>query len=75
MAVKHYRMQAPVTSEHFITTSDAARIAGKSSETIRVWANSGRLAVAQRLPSGTRLYRAEDVLRASKGRTSASEDE
>lgn len=46
----------------YLTTQGAARLAERSSETIRRWANTGRLPVA-RTESGMRLFQREDVLR------------
>jgi excisionase family DNA binding protein len=50
-----------------LTTGDAARLVGRSVETIRAWHNAGFL-VAVRTQSGQRLFRASDVLAAAKKR-------
>jgi excisionase family DNA binding protein len=50
--------------ERLLTTTDAARRIGVSSETIRLWENSGKLP-ATRTHSGTRLFKLEDVERAA----------
>lgn len=52
-------------SDRLLTTTAAARLAERASETIRKWARDGRLNVAYRTESGVRLYRREDVLRAA----------
>src|SRR5438477_246201 len=44
----------------FLLTSEAARLAGVSSETIRSWARGGRLP-ALMTPTGVRLFAREDV--------------
>ena len=48
-----------------ITTSTAARIAGRSEGTIRDWARRGRLPCLQ-LPTGLRLFQRDDVVRAAE---------
>lgn len=44
----------------FLTTGEAARLAGVSAETIRMWARSGRLPV-QRTARGLCLYQRDDL--------------
>ena len=51
----------------FLTTGPAARAAGVSESTVRLWCAQGRLS-AQRTQSGLRLYRLEDVLRVAAER-------
>lgn len=45
-----------------IGPSEAARILGVSERTITRWANTGRLTVAVKRPSGQRRFAREDVL-------------
>jgi excisionase family DNA binding protein len=47
-----------------LTTNDAAKIIGVSSETIRLWESCGKLP-AQRTASGQRLFRRDDIERAA----------
>ena len=46
---------------NLLTVSGAAQRARKSEETIRRWADSGRLTLAARLADGTRLFYPRDV--------------
>jgi excisionase family DNA binding protein len=48
--------------DQLLTTTDAARLIGVSSETIRVWEGVGKLP-AMRTQSGTRLFKRDDVER------------
>lgn len=57
-------------AQEFLTTNDAAKIANKSGETIRLWARSGRLP-SIRTASGVHLFRREDVLKAMEAAASA----
>jgi excisionase family DNA binding protein len=47
----------------FLTTNDAAKLAGRSVETIRLWNRTGRLP-AIRTTSGQRLFQYDDVVAA-----------
>ena len=47
--------KSPINTEDFIRTATAARILGVSSETVRGWANAGRLPVTMTL-DGMRLF-------------------
>jgi len=60
-------------SERYLTSGDAARLADVSVETIRLWERNGRLP-AIRTVSGTRLFRAEDVIEAKRRRTGALQE-
>jgi excisionase family DNA binding protein len=51
-----------VETEQLLTTADAARLANVAGETIRGWANTGKLP-AIRTVSGVRLFRRTDVER------------
>ena len=51
----------------FLTTTDAARIAGVAANTIRLWERLGKIP-AQRTASGVRLFRLEDVQRVAAQR-------
>jgi DNA-binding transcriptional MerR regulator len=53
--------------EAFLQTTAAAKLAGRSAETIRLWERTGILP-AVRTSSGQRLFRASDVLAAVKTR-------
>lgn len=54
------------TSDHRpLTTGAAGRLVGRSAETIRNWAKSGRLPF-ERTESGIRLYNADDVRAAAR---------
>jgi DNA-binding transcriptional MerR regulator len=57
----HGRMQDP----HFLTTTDAARMIGVASETVRQWENIGKLQ-AFRTASGVRLFARADVERVAR---------
>jgi DNA-binding transcriptional MerR regulator len=46
--------------DQHLTTTGAARLAGRSAETIREWARRGILTPVM-APSGIRIYRREDV--------------
>ena len=48
--------------EEFLLTTEAARVLGKSAETVRLYERVGRL-YAIRTSSGVRLFRKADVLR------------
>jgi predicted site-specific integrase-resolvase len=48
-------------TDDLLTSTDAARVAGVSSDCIRVWARTGVLPIAIRAASGLRLYRKVDV--------------
>lgn len=50
------------TADRLLTTTDAARLANVSGETIRSWANSGKLP-SQKTASGIRLFRRADIER------------
>ncbi len=56
-------MQLTASIEERLTTGSAARVAGKAAETIRYWANTGRLPIAALTETGVRLFRREDVER------------
>jgi excisionase family DNA binding protein len=49
----------------YLTTGDAAKLADRSVETIRMWERAGRLP-AIRTSSGQRLFRRDDVLEAAR---------
>jgi len=51
-------------STQLLTTADAARIVGVSSETIRSWENEGKLS-AVRTASGIRLFARDEIERAA----------
>jgi excisionase family DNA binding protein len=51
-------VEAP--SSQLLTTGEAARLAGVSAETIRMWARSGRLPV-QRTARGLCVYQRDDI--------------
>lgn len=61
-------MQPDTTLDHLITVTAAARIADCASETIRHWANTGRLPVAARVGQGMRLFDPDVVRRVAAGR-------
>jgi DNA-binding transcriptional MerR regulator len=65
-------LQAVINNE-LVTTASAARLAQRASETIRHWANTGRLPVAYRTDTGVRIFRREDVLRVARERASEIE--
>jgi DNA-binding transcriptional MerR regulator len=53
--------------EQHLTTTGAARFAGRSAETIRAWARCGIL-VPLMAPAGIRIFLREDVLRVARER-------
>jgi predicted site-specific integrase-resolvase len=56
------------SNSDLLLTSDAARLAGVSAQTVRNWTRSGRLAIAVETPGRVRLVRAADVLRIASQR-------
>ena len=52
-------MQAQVNS--LMATADAARIIGVTPAMVRIYANTGKLPIAERTPGGIRLFRRRDV--------------
>jgi len=56
-----------VNGEDFVRTAEAGRIIGVSSETVRLWANAGRLRVV-RIADGSRLFSRADCDRMRRAR-------
>jgi excisionase family DNA binding protein len=61
-----------MTQDQLLTTTDAARLIGVASETIRLWENAGKLP-ATRTVSGTRLFLRSDVERIAQTYRQTSE--
>jgi DNA-binding transcriptional MerR regulator len=59
-----------MTNAELLQASEAGRILGLSTQSVRTFALSGRLAYIQ-IPSGMRLYRREDVERLARERAAA----
>ena len=55
-----------------LESSDAARSAGVAANTIRLWAESGRLRVFATTTRGVRLFKSDDVDRVIKDREAAA---
>ena len=58
------------TNDLMVSTTGAARLANRSAETIRAWADTGVLPHS-RTETGWRLFRPADVLRVAKARERA----
>jgi DNA-binding transcriptional MerR regulator len=55
-------------SELLLSTGTVARDCGVSHESVRRWANAGRLPVAAKTPNGERLFNPADVARFAEQR-------
>jgi excisionase family DNA binding protein len=58
--------------DDLMTSSDAARILGLSSDMVRLLARRGALPIAARTIGGVRLFRREDVERVARDRAGAA---